>query len=657
MHAMNLQLSKVFRFRFMRNLVLIALAVLLVFPLHFYLFELPQYRSLIIQGAGDDSVHVARHVAGFLFESKTPFSAENMSSNFTGHVSEMGRDFGLYKLKVFGPDGKVLHSTDPREIGSVNRYEYFRHRVAAGEVATFMVSKQGISADGQVVSRDVVETYVPVMHNGKFLGAIEVYYDVTTQKADFDALVERSVLVALLLGGSLMLLAIAALLKLERDMRAREAVQQSLAEREALLDNLTTAASDAVIILDGQGCVVFWNLAAESMLGYAAEEVVGREFHRLIIPERFRADYQRGLDEFSATGSWPILGRALELGATHKDGHEVQVEMSVAAVKHAGAWHAIAILRDIGERKRMERQLQMGSRVISYAYEAIMVTDGDCKIEMVNPAFSEITGFPAAEVLGRNPSLLRSGRHDEAFFAALWREISEKGVWQGEIWNRRKDGELFPALLSISTVRNGGGSVQNYIGIFSDITRAKESEQRLERLAFHDALTGLANRLLFLDRLRQAIHQARRSKEKLAVMFLDLDGFKAVNDTFGHRVGDTLLQQVAGRIQHLLREQDTVARLGGDEFTVLVQSVSHSAEARGIAEKIRAALARPFEAEGQVCNVGVSIGISCYPHDGDSAGILVERADAAMYQAKQEGRNRFCFASPKGCGDDDGAGV
>ena len=420
------------------------------------------------------------------------------------------------------------------------------HRVAGGNVVSFMVPVHGRTAEGEIVPRDVVETYVPVMRGANFLGAVEIYDDVSARKAAFDELVARYVAVALLLGSSLMILATATLLAFERNMRAREEAQRALAEREALLDNLTTAASDAVIMLDGQGRVVFWSLAAQHILGFTAAEVAGREFHRLILPERFREDYQRGLEEFGATGCWPILGRTLELAASHKDGHEVLVELSLAAVKHAGTWHAIAILRDIGERKRVERQLQMGSRVMTHAYEAIMLTDGNCNIEMVNPAFSEITGFSPSEVIGKNPNVLRSGRHDEAFFTVMWRELAEKGVWQGEIWNRRKDGAVFPALLSVSTVRNGSGKVLNYIGIFSDITRSKESEQRLERLAFHDALTGLANRLLFLDRFRQAIHQAKRSHERLTVLFLDLDGFKAVNDTLGHRVGDTLLAAGGG---------------------------------------------------------------------------------------------------------------
>jgi len=647
------KLPSLLHVRFMRNLLLLALAVLLIFPLHFYLFELPQYRSLLIEGAGQDSIRAARHIASLLLDRKEPMSAVTLSSNFTDRVSELMRDFNLHKMKVFGPKGEILYSTAPGDIGKVNSYDYFRRVVAGGEVLAFMVKKGEKGAEGQVLSQDVVETYVPVMSKDRFLGAVEIYYDVTTRKADFDALLTRSVVMALLLGGGLLMVTVFALMRMGRDMAAREVAQQALAEREALLDNLTTAASDAVIMLDGQGRTVFWNLAAERILGYSAEEVAGREFHKLIIPDRFHPDYKKGLDGFSETGYWPIMGKAMELAGRHKDGHEVLVEMSVAAVRHAGSWHAIAILRDISERKRVERQLQMGSRVMAHAYEAIMVTDAGGKIEMVNPAFTEITGYAAAEVLGRNPSLLQSGRHDELFFEAMWREIGEKGVWQGEMWNRRKDGELFPALLSISTVRDSDGKVMNYIGIFSDITRSKESEQRLE---LHDALTGLANRLLFLDRLRQAIHQARRSRVKLGVMFLDLDGFKAVNDTYGHRIGDALLQQVAGRIQALLREQDTVARLGGDEFTVLVQGVRHAVEARGIAEKIRAGLAQAFEVEGHSCVVGVSIGISCYPLDGDSAETLLEQADAAMYQAKQGGRNRFCFSSPKGCGDEDDPG-
>jgi diguanylate cyclase (GGDEF)-like protein/PAS domain S-box-containing protein len=287
------------------------------------------------------------------------------------------------------------------------------------------------------------------------------------------------------------------------------------------------------------------------------------------------------------------------------------------------------------------------ARVFDESSEGILITDAAADIVTVNSGFEALTGYSKQEVIGRNPSLMKSDVHDEAFFANMWRSLRETGRWQGEVWDRRKNGELLAKWLSISAVRDHKGVVTHYIGIFRDITATKRTEARLEQLAHYDPVTGLPNRILFVDRLRQAMARAARDGMQVAVMFLDLDGFKTVNDSLGHRAGDRLLAAVARRLAEKVRASDTLARLGGDEFTVVVPSVKTVREVAAVARKLVAALRTPFEIDGHELFTTTSIGISLYPFDGADVDTLLRTADTAMYQAKKQGKNRYQFHSAK----------
>lgn len=276
------------------------------------------------------------------------------------------------------------------------------------------------------------------------------------------------------------------------------------------------------------------------------------------------------------------------------------------------------------------QQQRLASKVFESTLEGIMVTNTRSVIESVNPAFTQITGYKAHEVIGKSPAILSSGRHDGSFYRAMWSDLAVHGHWQGEVWNRRKNGEIYPEWLTINTVRNESGQIVNYVGVFSDITKRKAAEEQMQFLAYHDGLTGLPNRGLFLDRLHHAVAHAHRNQSGVAVMFLDLDNFKPVNDTHGHHVGDRLLQIIAQRLVASVREADTVARLGGDEFTVILESITDADDVAPITRKI-------------IDAITTSIGISLYPAHGGQADELIRRADSAMYAAKNGGRNNFRF--------------
>ncbi len=298
------------------------------------------------------------------------------------------------------------------------------------------------------------------------------------------------------------------------------------------------------------------------------------------------------------------------------------------------------------ERKRAETQLKLAAQVFEQSSEGFMITDAKHTIIKVNPAFTVITGYSESEALGQNANLLSSGRHDQDFYRHLWESIDANNYWQGEIWNRRKNGEIYPELLNISVVRDNSGNISEYVGVFADITQIKASEAQLEFLAHHDPLTSLPNRLLLFFRLEHAIDTAKREGSQLALLMLDLDRFKDVNDSFGHMAGDQLLQLVANRLMTRLRDVDTVCRLGGDEFTVLLEAISHPEDAAQIAQAIISDLSEPWTIpkNGEVL-IGVSIGISLYPQHGDNPELLLQQADAALNKAKESGRNRFAYYS------------
>lgn len=299
------------------------------------------------------------------------------------------------------------------------------------------------------------------------------------------------------------------------------------------------------------------------------------------------------------------------------------------------------IARDITKKKLIESELRIAS-IAFESKEGILATDSNGIILRVNNAFTEITGYTAVEVIGSNPRLLKSTYHDADFYANLWKSIANKGFFEGEIWNRRKNGEIYPEQVCITAVKDNAGNIANYVAIFTDISIRKATETRVNFLANHDRLTELPNRELFYDRLSQSISQARRKNEKVALLFLDLDGFKAVNDTYGHEAGDVVLKVVAKRLQASIRNVDTIARMGGDEFSIIINTLHNPLDAEIIAQKITHNIGEVIKLDAvSTCTIGISIGIAIYPDNGSELDVLMTAADAAMYECKSRGKNTY----------------
>jgi diguanylate cyclase (GGDEF)-like protein/PAS domain S-box-containing protein len=305
-------------------------------------------------------------------------------------------------------------------------------------------------------------------------------------------------------------------------------------------------------------------------------------------------------------------------------------------------------IRNLLEREQLRQELQrkeaaqrLAASVFAYTHDGIVITDADNRIIDINSAFTRITGYGRDEIIGKNPRLLKSGRQNTDFYKAMWQSLLQFDHWSGELWNRDKNGSIYAALTSISVVRNDQGDIDHFIGLFADITPLKNHEYDLERIAHFDPLTGIPNRVLLADRLAQAIAHAQRSGNMMAVCYLDLDGFKPVNDQFGHEVGDQLLIEISLRIKDCLRAADTVARIGGDEFVLLLLDVSDIKECEAVLERILSAVAEPAMIAGNPLSVSASLGFTVYPNDVADADILMRHADQAMYVAKQRGKNRY----------------
>ena len=364
------------------------------------------------------------------------------------------------------------------------------------------------------------------------------------------------------------------------------------------------------------------------------------------------ADQRRTATQMAAL--LPVLWRVIGMARARIENLKLMqllADLSAEFGQRAGARtadldHANDSLRvEVAERERAEHGLRLAGVAVENIAEGVLITDPKLRILTVNRAFSEITGYGAAEVVGQQPNLLQSGRHDQAFFEVMWASILDSGRWQGEIWNRRKDGTIYPELLSISAVRDDQGRLTNYVGVFSDISAIKASEERFEFLAQHDPLTGLPNRLLFAARGERVLEQARFSGGRVAVMFLDLDldRFKHLSDTLDHPAGDELLRKVAERLDFCVRADDIVGRLGGDEFMVLLKELSDSTSAGAIARRMLNTLAAPFSLGGNELFVTACIGVSVCPEDGNDLTALMDQAASAMYRAKKQGRGNLQF--------------
>jgi diguanylate cyclase (GGDEF)-like protein/PAS domain S-box-containing protein len=436
--------------------------------------------------------------------------------------------------------------------------------------------------------------------------------------------------------------------KLEEKVQQLERSNREQAARESHLRSIIENEPECVKLLGVDGSLLEMNPAGLLMLeADSFQQVANQSLYPLVVAEHrnaFRELTEKVFRGESGTLEFQIIGLK---------GRRCWLETHATPLRDSGGkiTTLLGITRNINERKRAEEALRIAATTFD-SQEGIMITDVDAKILRVNQAFQDITGYSTAEVVGQNPRILQSGRHNPAFYQTMWAALLDTGKWMGEIWGKRKNGELYPKLMTITAVRDNQQQLTHYVAVFRDISERKKSEQIIHQLAFYDSLTLLPNRRLLLDRLQHALASSARTDQYGALLFLDMDHFKNINDTQGHAMGDQLLIEAARRLQACVREGDSVARLGGDEFVVLLEGLSSQADEAGaqtrlVAEKIHHDLGQPYILKSFECLSTASIGISLFSGRLESAEVLLMHADVAMYQAKAAGRNGTRFFDPQ----------
>lgn len=405
-------------------------------------------------------------------------------------------------------------------------------------------------------------------------------------------------------------------------------------------EKIFEAIPDGLVVVAGHGQILHANAAAGLLFGYAVEELVGQTVE-MLVPHHVKRIHAGHRANFAASPSARAMGTSNNLRGQRKDGSLFPVDIMLSPLDLDQQAATLCVIRDATRQKALEASLHIANTVFETTQEAIVVTDVNCHIVAINPAFEKVTEYSKADVIGQHMRILSSGRHDESFYRQMWEQILGTGEWQGAIWNRRKGGEIYQEWLSISTVRDHTGRPFQYVGISADLGRMKHVETPIERLAHYDNLTGLPNRLLFNSRLQKTMEHAHREGRPFAVMFLDLDGFKAVNDCHGHAVGDELLKQVALRLRADLRETDTIARFGGDEFVIVIEDARrHDVEM--IAQKLVDKIGEPFDLGlPEAVRIGLSLGLSAFPEHADNIASLLRQADQALYEVKRAGRGAW----------------
>ncbi len=574
---------------------------------------------------------------------KSSILKHHLSAALHKDVAAMVHGLTVLKIKMFGVNGKTIFSTDSSQTGTINPSSYPGSIVArTGKIISKISHREKFrTIDGNhVYDRQVLSSYLPVIAaaGNKVTGVIEIYTDITPALAEIERKQFEVIGYVLAILGLLYICLYAFISRADKILARQRNDYLQATELSSRLGRLLDSTLNEIFIFAADGCKFTQvNQGARDNLGYTMDEL------RVMTPWDLKPEYTR--EKFLAHIK-PLRDgdvKQLNFETIHKRNNGstylVDVRLQLSQAEDPPVY--VAMILDISERRKTEDEFRKLSRAIEQSPNTVVITDTDGRIEYVNPKFSELTGYSADDVLGKTPSLWQSNETSNAIYDELWGNIKGGEEWHGEILNKKKDGSYYWAAESNSAIRDENGKITHYILIQQDITSQKETESQLNYLAYYDNLTGLPNRHLFSDRLQQAMKNADRKERLVAVLFIDLDRFKNINDSLGHDTGDILLKEAAERLKDCIRANDTVARFGGDEFILVLSDLRHVNNAINVANKIIDSFSKPFNINKMLLYVTTSIGITLYPLDDNDVDGLLKNADAAMYHAKDAGRNNF----------------
>lgn len=553
--------------------------------------------------------------------------ANNAATAFYGYSADELKKLTIQKINMLSAiqveKERLAAKTEDRN------YFIFRHLTAKGKIKTVQVHSSLISVNNRnllfSIIRDISSERLAQEQLWQYQTDLEAMVDEQVETLRNQSKQESLFLLAGITLLSILCLFLAYLLKrkFESDQRVKT------------LSQIVEQSPVSIAMLDNQGYVTYGNSKFKAQQALRKEAITPKKKNFIKSYSETNADVINKVQ----TPHWQ--GEMFSFDNNNQEFWELTNIHSLSSASDNDAH--VVISQDITNFKKNEKRLRLASTVFHTATEAVMICDADSKILAINNAFVEITGYSEQESLGNSPSILSSGHHDDRFYQKMFIELERSGQWQGEISNRRKNGEVYYEWLSITALKNPAGVLEAYVSLFSDITKRKKTEDKIYKQANFDMLTGLSNRVHFADRLEFCLNVAERKATRVALLFIDLDGFKQINDTLGHALGDTLLQKVANRLTSILCQSDMAARLGGDEFAIILSGDIDFNAVETLAKRVVTDIAKPFNLDGNNSHISASVGISIYPEDGIESEALLKNADSAMYEVKSRGRNGYQF--------------
>ena len=628
----NNSFCSIFKIRSLRNTLIISLVIVICFPLVEQQFIYPKFYENMVSNQKSISISTDNNLINSARNGKK--SNIEVTKQFKDLAYICEQNMSINRIVLTDKDAMTLFSTDGTNIGQKEPVP--KSVKNDGEKKQEVLVTQIRNHDGEETSQHIVRSIIPIHQGNQYLGSLEISCDISKSQHNMDELLLLNGWSILAMGGGLSMIILLSLLRASGEHYDKEQATLEAEMQKARFQHVSSSALDAIVILDATGNITYWNKSAERMFDYPKEKVIDQKIWQLIFPENKQETYASAFMTFQETGAGPLLELGKEHNALKSNGKPFPVHITMSQLTQNGTQNVITMIKDISHDKEAEQRLKLGARVIESMNQSILITDNNLRMKIVNPAFTRMTGYRLNDAVGKSLSLLSSGWHSPEFFQEVGTKLSHNGSWNGEIWVRHIDGPIARQWLELTAVRNDTNTVTHYVGVFTPITEKKTAAHHQNAPAGYDDLTGLANSEMFYENLKQMIKESKRDKSLIGVMFVSFDSFKDINEKYGHKTGDLILQQTAARLKEILREVDIISRFRGGIFSLILPGIHGKEDITIVTKKIAKLLNQPFKVDGREHTPAHYIGYTIFPEDGDLAEILVENAEGKMHDNKQQ---------------------